>query len=123
MRANTVIPFALTWASRRFTVSFGPWLLRIVINPSAAIACAPHSHIAAANATCRGILRRPAARRVGQSGPRTEAAEADRGRLHPGITGSPERLAFAAHRLPLHRRATALPPCNETRPCFPSARL
>src|SRR5262249_48601313 len=108
MRANIVRPFAFTSASSRFIVSFGPWLLRIVINPSAAIACAPHSHIAAANAKCRGILRRPAAR--GQLGPRTEAAEADRGRLHPGITGSLERLAFAAHRLPLPRRAPALPP-------------
>src|SRR5919201_2010625 len=108
MRANTVIPFALTWASSRFIVSFGPWLLRIVINPSAAIACTPNSHIAAANAKCRGILRRPAARRVGQSRPRTEAAE-DRGRLHPGITDSPEHLAFAAHRLPFPRRAPALP--------------
>src|SRR5215831_17681605 len=84
MRANTVIPFAFTWASSRFIVSFGPWLLRIVINPSAAIACTPHSHIAAANAKCRGILRLPAARCVGQSGPRTDAAEADRGRLRPG---------------------------------------
>jgi hypothetical protein len=59
MRANTVIPFAFTWASSRFMVSFGPWLLRIVINPSAAIACTPHSHIAAANATFRYLLRRP----------------------------------------------------------------
>jgi hypothetical protein len=64
MQANTVIPFALTSASSRFIVSFGPWLLRIVINPSAAIACTPPSHIAAANATFRYLLRRPAACRV-----------------------------------------------------------
>jgi hypothetical protein len=37
-------------------VSFGPWLLRIVISPSAAIACTPHSHIATANAKFRDIL-------------------------------------------------------------------
>jgi hypothetical protein len=41
MRANTVKPFAFTAASSLFIVSFGPWLLRIVINPSTAIACTP----------------------------------------------------------------------------------
>src|SRR5215813_12465191 len=53
------MPFAFTWASSRFMVSFGPWLLRIVINPPAAIACTPHSHIAMANTKFRNILRRP----------------------------------------------------------------
>jgi hypothetical protein len=50
-------------------VSFGPWLLRIVINPSAAIACTPHSHIAAANAKFRDILS-PWLAAFGQPGPR-----------------------------------------------------
>src|SRR5215467_11264323 len=110
MRANIVRPFAFTSASSRFIVSLGPWLLRNVINPSAAIACTPHSHIAAANAKFRDLLRRPAACRVGQSGPRAEAAEANAGRLHPGLTGSPVRLAFAAHRLYFPRRAPVLRP-------------
>src|SRR5262245_210416 len=41
MRAETVIPFGLTAASSLFIVSFGPWLLAIVINPAAALACTP----------------------------------------------------------------------------------
>src|SRR6516162_6071104 len=41
MRANTVKPFAFTAASSLFIVSFGPWLLLIVVNPSTAIACTP----------------------------------------------------------------------------------
>jgi hypothetical protein len=53
MRAKTATPFAFTWASSRFIVSFGSWLLRMVIKPSAAIACTLHSHIAASNAKCR----------------------------------------------------------------------
>src|SRR5262249_26905281 len=42
MRAKTVRPLAFTAASRRSIVSFGPWLLFIVVNPPAAIACIPH---------------------------------------------------------------------------------
>src|SRR5262245_28441316 len=46
MRANPVSPFAFTATSSLFIVSFGPMLLGMVINPSAAIAYAPHSQIA-----------------------------------------------------------------------------
>ena len=38
IRANTVMPRAFTAASSRSMVSFGPWLLRSVVNPSTAIA-------------------------------------------------------------------------------------
>src|SRR5258708_3368750 len=50
MRANTVMPFAFTLVSSLLIVSFDPWLLRIVVNPSAAIACTPDRHITAVNA-------------------------------------------------------------------------
>jgi hypothetical protein len=59
MRANTVRPFAFTAASSLSIVSFGPWLLRIVINPSTAIACTPQKHMSAVNATIAPLLGRP----------------------------------------------------------------
>jgi hypothetical protein len=49
------MPLALIAASSLFIVSFGPWLLRIVVNPSAAIACTPHSHIIAVDAEGRKV--------------------------------------------------------------------
>src|SRR5262249_34065657 len=48
------MPFAFTSASSLFIVSFGPWLLRRVINPSAAIACPPATHTTAVS---RKIVR------------------------------------------------------------------
>src|SRR5712692_7264122 len=45
MRANTVMPLALISVSSRSIVSFGPKLLGMVVNPSAAIAFAPHNQI------------------------------------------------------------------------------
>src|SRR5712692_4394532 len=59
MRANTVMPFALTAASSLFIVSFGPWLLRMVFRPSAAIACTPQRHISAVRAKIVVLVRRP----------------------------------------------------------------
>src|SRR5580693_1773638 len=41
MRANTVMPFVLISASSRSIVSFAAKLLGRLVNPSAAIACAP----------------------------------------------------------------------------------
>jgi hypothetical protein len=50
MRAKMVSPFAVTSTSSLFIVSFGPYALSSVINPSAAITCAPHRNIAASKA-------------------------------------------------------------------------
>src|SRR6516162_5968414 len=70
MRANTVKPFAFTAASSLFIVSFGPWLLRIVVNPSTAIPCTPQKHTSAVNATIALLVNR------GVDGPRDFATAA-----------------------------------------------
>src|SRR5229473_8632064 len=54
------MPFALTSASNLLIVSSGPYLLCIVINPSAAIACAPDRNITAVKAKTLPLVRRPA---------------------------------------------------------------
>src|SRR5262249_17406245 len=53
------MPFAFTSASSLFIVSFGPRLLGSVVNPSTAIACAPHRHITAVNAKTLRLIELP----------------------------------------------------------------
>jgi hypothetical protein len=62
MRANTVMPFAFTSASNLLIVSFGPWLLGSVVNPSTAIDCTPHRAMTAVRAKSLLLARRPASR-------------------------------------------------------------
>src|SRR6267378_4910793 len=58
MRANTVMPRALTSASSRSIVSFGSKALGIVISPSAPMALAPHRQIAAIHVRSPALIVR-----------------------------------------------------------------
>ena len=51
--------FALTAVSSLLIVSVGPYALRRVINPSAAIACTPHRHISAVDAKTFARVTKP----------------------------------------------------------------